>query len=62
LVVVFLQTFTVEITDEFLDFVEEGTLAVEVWGHRRSGFHDLAIAAALNEDSEMRRPKSFPER
>lgn len=56
-----LQSFTVEISEDFLDFIEEGTLAVEVWGHRRSGFPDLALAMA-GEEGEQRRPKSFPER
>ncbi len=57
-----LQDFTVEISEDFLDFIEEGALAVEVWGHRRSGFHDMGAAVSPSEDSELHRPKSFPER
>ena len=34
------QIFNVEVNDEFLDYLQEGALAVEVWGHRRSGFMD----------------------
>ena len=44
-----------------MDFIEEGTLAVEVWGHRRSGFPDLGVAMG-GEEGEQRRIKSFPER
>ena len=51
-----------DVSEEFLDFIEECTLAVEVWGHRRSGFHDLAAGPIATEDSDLRRPKSFPER
>ena len=32
------EVFDVEVTEEFLDYIEEGALAIEVWGHRRSGF------------------------
>ena len=51
-----------EVSEEFLDFLEENTLGVEVWGHRRSGFHDQAAGSLPMEDSDLRRPKSFPER
>lgn len=51
-----------EISEEFLDFLEECSLAVEVWGHRRSGFQDIGAASMATEESDQRRPKSFPER
>ena len=54
-----LQSVTVEVTDEFLEFIEEGALAVEVWGHRRSGF-DLHVPGS--EEGEGKRLKTFPER
>ncbi len=34
------QVFNVEVNDDFLEYLQEGALAVEVWGHRRSGFLD----------------------
>ena len=40
------QVFTVEVTEDFLDYVQDGALAVEVWGHRRSGFIDNVPADA----------------
>ena len=46
--------------EELLEFIEDGTLAVEVWGHRRSGFLDLNMPGS--EEGEGKRPKSFPER
>ena len=36
------QIFNVEVTEDFLDYIEDGALAVEVWGHRRSGFLDAS--------------------
>ena len=47
----------VEVTE---DFLETGVLAVEVWGHRRSGFEMNSLAGS--EDPEGKRPKSFMER
>lgn len=32
------QTFSVEVTEDFLEYIGDGALPVEVWGHRRSGF------------------------
>ncbi len=57
-----LQAFTVEVSEEFYSFIEDGSLAVEVWGHRRSGFHDVASPLPPTDESELLRPKSFPER
>ena len=34
------QVFSVDVTEDFLEYLQEGSLAVEVWGHRRSGFVD----------------------
>lgn len=34
------EIFQVDVTEEFLDYISNGALAVEVWGHRRSGFND----------------------
>lgn len=56
------QSFMVDVSEEFLDFIEECTLAVEVWGHRRSGFLDINASSLATEDGDLRRPKSFPER
>jgi len=50
----------VEVTEDFLEFLETGVLAVEVWGHRKSGFEMNSLAGS--EDPEGRRPKSFMER
>lgn len=57
-----LQTFTTDISEEFLDFIEDGALSVEVWGHRRSGFPDMISPSLASEESEQRREKSFPEK
>lgn len=56
------QAFMVDISEEFLDYLEDGALAVEVWGHRRSGFNDMTAAATCTEEVEAHRHKSFPER
>ena len=54
------------VTEEFLEFLEDGCLAVEVWGHRRSGFHELTLATGGvppgGEEVEGKRAKTFPER
>ena len=47
-----------EVTEDLLEFTQDGALSVEVWGHRR-GFD---LSAAANEEGEGGRPKSFPER
>ena len=59
------QVFTVEVTDELLSFIDNGALAVEVWGHRRSGFLDVPGGVGVITDSEGvegKRQKSFPEK
>ena len=55
------QTFSLEASEELVELVENGALAVEVWGHRRSGFVDLS-AASSSDDNDTRKTKSFPER
>ncbi|XP_053210758.1 kinesin-like protein KIF13A [Panonychus citri] len=30
--------FTIQVTEEFLEYCSEGALSIEVWGHRSSGF------------------------
>lgn len=45
----------IEVTEEFLDFLDQGVLSVEVWGHRRSGFSENGPGA---EDKS----KTFSER
>ena len=55
------------VTEDFLEFLEDGCLAIEVWGHRRSGFLELTQATGgtpvVGEEAEARaRVKTFPER
>lgn len=33
----FVQDYVVHVTDEFLEFISDGALAIEVWGHRCAG-------------------------
>lgn len=33
----FVQDYVVNVTDEFLEFISDGALAIEVWGHRCAG-------------------------
>ena len=47
----------IEVTEEFLDFLDEGVLSVEVWGHRRSGFSENGAALGADDKS-----KTFSER
>ena len=49
--------FTVEVTEDFLDYLHYGTLSVEVYGHRRSGFTNEQRNVAVDEQH-----KSFPDR
>ena len=42
------QNFNVEVTEEFLDAIEDGALAVEVWGHRRGVFMDDSAVECLS--------------
>lgn len=37
LTLVFVQDYVVHVTDEFLEFISDGALAIEVWGHRCAG-------------------------
>ena len=57
--------FTLEVTEEFITFIDNGALAVEVWGHRRSGFLDVPGGVGViteGEGAEGKRQKSFPEK
>lgn len=47
------QIFGVEATEEFLEYVDEGALAVEVWGHRRSVLD--SAGGGLEDDTKQRR-------
>ena len=58
----FFKAFSVDVTEEFLDFLDKGALSVEVWGHRRSGFNDQTAASTSSDEVESLRHKSFPER
>ena len=49
----------VEVTEDFLDYLEFGTLSVEVYGHRRTGFTNEHRNVAVDEDGQHR---SFPDR
>ena len=54
-----IQVFTVDVTEDFIDHLEYGTLSVEVYGHRRTaGFTNEHVATA-EEDGQH---KSFPDR
>ena len=57
--------FTIDVSEEFLQLIDNGALAVEVWGHRRSGFMDMGVGlggGAEGEAGEGKRQKSFPEK
>ncbi len=49
-----------DVSEEFLDYVSQGALSVEVWGHRRSGFNDSSLPGS--EEGSDKRPRSFAER
>ena len=51
-----------EVSEDFLNHIEEGVLGVEVWGHRRSGFMDLPLPMGVEAEVEGKRQKSFPEK
>lgn len=46
------QSFPVEVTEEFLEMLEDGALAVEVWGHRRS-VGEQANMGSIEEDPKQ---------
>lgn len=57
--------FNVDVTEELLEFIDNGTLSVEVWGHRRSGFMEMQNnlpSSSSADDSDVKRPKTLPER
>ena len=53
------QVFTVEVTEDFLDYLEYGTLSVEVYGHRCTGFTTNDPTVTVYIDHQHR---SFPDR
>lgn len=55
------ETFNVDVTEELLEFIDNGALSVEVWGHRRSGFMEMQNMVAAGDDSDVKRTKSLPE-
>ena len=56
------QVFNTEVTEELLEFIDNGTLSVEVWGHRRSGFMEMQNPSSTSDDTDVKRPKTLPER
>ena len=57
------QVFNVDVTEELLEFIDNGTLSVEVWGHRRSGFMEMQnVTSTTGDDADVKRPKTLPER
>lgn len=52
------KTFIIDVTEEFLRFIDSGTLAVEVWGHRRSRFMEMQNMASPSYDPDT---KSLPQ-
>lgn len=57
------QVFTIDVSEQFIQFIANGALAVEVWGHRRSGFLDMGLGSvAEGESGDGKRQKSFPEK
>lgn len=55
------EVFHVDVTEELLEFIDNGALSVEVWGHRRSGFMEMQNPVAAGDDSDVKRTKSLPE-
>ena len=51
--------YTVEVTEEFLEYLQYGTLSVEVYGHRKTGFSTPESMAMAEDDKQH---KTFPER
>ena len=44
------QSFTINISEDFLEYASEGSLAIEVWGNRSQGF-DNTIKPNWNVDT-----------
>ena len=42
------RTFTIPVTDEFMDHCSEGALSIEVYGHRSAGFASTAQSQERN--------------
>lgn len=50
-----------EVTDDFLDYCSDCSLAIEVWGHRSTGFLS-GIVNELGDQPEYHKPKSLKEK
>ena len=51
--------FTVDVTEDFLDYLEYGTLAVEVYGYRHTVGFSNEYSVTAEDDGQY---KSFPDR
>ena len=57
------QVFNVDVTEELLEFIDNGTLSVEVWGHRRTGFMEMQNnPPSSDDDTCIKKLKTLPER
>ncbi|EDV23279.1 uncharacterized protein TRIADDRAFT_50560 [Trichoplax adhaerens] len=55
------QVFTVEVSDDFLDYCSDCSLAIEVWGHRSTGFLS-GLSNELADQVEQHKPKTLKEK
>ena len=55
------EVFMVDVTEELLEFIDNGSLSVEVWGHRRSHFKEMQNTVTAGDDSDVKKAKSLPE-
>lgn len=54
-----LQDFTVVVTEEFLEYVQEDALSIEVWGHRSSGNDEMEEITVLENEIESSSLQNF---
>ena len=54
--------FDVFVTEEFLEYVQEDALSIEVWGHRSSGLGNDSIELNSNRDEILLKQKGLEER
>ena len=57
-----LQVFTIEVTNEFLAFIDNGILAVEVWVDRNLNDPSRRGVIIEGKGLEVEQQKSFPEK
>ena len=56
------KTFNVDVTEELLEFIDNGTLSVEIWGHRSGGFIEgIQNNTSSGDPGEVNKQKSPPE-